>query len=118
MVAHAVAAAITKAIANKVLIFFILRFLMSQPAKLRLARAMMLASMAEREQFRGVTPQSYGKNSSPPNDEPEFLFAFRLFFDYRFQLINVIVKLPIRGCSEHNRPQSHTRLESLDKGRL
>ena len=78
----------------------------------------MLASMAEREQFRGVTPQSYGKNSSPPNDEPEFLFAFRLFFDYRFQLINVIVKLPIRGCSEHNRPQSHTRLESLDKGRL
>jgi len=39
MVAHAVAAAITKAIANKVLIFFILRFLMSQPAKLRLSES-------------------------------------------------------------------------------
>jgi hypothetical protein len=41
---------------------------------------MMLASMAEREQFRGVTPQSYGKNPSPPNDEPEFLFAFGNYF--------------------------------------
>jgi hypothetical protein len=36
--------------------------------------------MAEREQFRGVTPQSYGKNPSPPNDEPEFLFAFGNYF--------------------------------------
>ena len=25
--------------------------------------------------------KKYKENSSPPNDEPEFLFAFRLFFD-------------------------------------
>ena len=33
-----------------------------------------------------------------------------------FQFVNVIVKLPIRGCSEHNRSESHTRGCSQRRG--